>query len=314
LNATTSFKTANLPVRVIGVGFFDFQHGQTGVAPNAIELHPLLDISFNTTATCTSSVGPGIAPPASVPAGVDGFHAAWYGQSGYQRLCPGDRSSAVVAYYNTGSRGWVSGRLGEVAYLGTWNPVPGQDQPSQIGGDGGSGSPNTGWPRYNRVAIQPASYVGPDQIAWFQFTLQAPVVPGTYTLAIRPLIEGAQWMEDYGVFWYVTVLTSDGALPPTPTPSPPPTATPVPTPTPMPSGTGACHTDAPANPWGYDFCTGTLIFQPAGSFCSYYSCIASFWNGLGYVIQCGDLLFSLSGGRSGACSSHGGTLRPLYAH
>jgi hypothetical protein len=27
---------------VIGVAFFDFQHGQTGVAPNAIELHPIL--------------------------------------------------------------------------------------------------------------------------------------------------------------------------------------------------------------------------------------------------------------------------------
>jgi hypothetical protein len=23
-------------------GFFDYQHGQTGVAPNAIELHPVL--------------------------------------------------------------------------------------------------------------------------------------------------------------------------------------------------------------------------------------------------------------------------------
>mgnify|MGYP001559900240 FL=1 len=30
-------------------------------------------------------------------------------------------------------------------------------------------------------------------------------MPGTYRLAIRALIEGAQWMEDYGVFWYVTV-------------------------------------------------------------------------------------------------------------
>jgi len=25
-----------------GVAFFDFPHGQTGVAPNAIELHPIL--------------------------------------------------------------------------------------------------------------------------------------------------------------------------------------------------------------------------------------------------------------------------------
>lgn len=28
--------------RVTGIAFFDFDHGQTGVAPNAIELHPIL--------------------------------------------------------------------------------------------------------------------------------------------------------------------------------------------------------------------------------------------------------------------------------
>jgi hypothetical protein len=31
--------------RVTGVAFFDFKHGQTGVAPNAIELHPILGFS-----------------------------------------------------------------------------------------------------------------------------------------------------------------------------------------------------------------------------------------------------------------------------
>jgi hypothetical protein len=32
------------PVRVCVVGgqFWDFKHGQTGVAPNAVELHPIL--------------------------------------------------------------------------------------------------------------------------------------------------------------------------------------------------------------------------------------------------------------------------------
>jgi PKD repeat protein len=44
---TTSFKTVSIPVRILGVGFFDFLHGQTGVAPNGIELHPVLDIVFN---------------------------------------------------------------------------------------------------------------------------------------------------------------------------------------------------------------------------------------------------------------------------
>ncbi len=157
------------------------------------------------TAACTSSEGPGIPPPPTLPSGQPGFHASWYGQSGYPTLCAGDRSTATVAYYNSGSRGWVSGRMGEVAYLGTWSPMPGQDQPSPLGGDGQLGSPNTAWPRYNRVALQPAPYVGPNQVAWFQFTIQAPATPGTYRLYIRPLVEGAQWMEDYGVYWYVTV-------------------------------------------------------------------------------------------------------------
>ncbi len=45
--ASSSFKTANVPVRLTGPAFFDFLHGQTGVAPNGIELHPLLNIVFN---------------------------------------------------------------------------------------------------------------------------------------------------------------------------------------------------------------------------------------------------------------------------
>jgi hypothetical protein len=159
------------------------------------------------TVDCTSSnsIGPGIPPPASVPSGIPGYHAAWYGQSGYSTLCPGEKSLATVAYYNSGSLGWVTGRMGQVAYLGTWDPVPGQDKPSILGGDGTLGSPVTGWPRYDRVALQPHDYVGPGQVAWFQFSIQAPPTPGTYRLAIRPLIEGSTWMEDYGVFWYVTV-------------------------------------------------------------------------------------------------------------
>ena len=155
--------------------------------------------------TCQRTDGPGIAAPATVPSGRSGFHASWYGQSGYSTLCPGQTATAVVAYYNSGTRGWLADTMGQVAYLGTWGPEPGQDRASPLGGDGTAGSPNTGWPRYNRIAAQPAQWVGPNQIAWFQFTIVAPSLPGTYRLAIRPLIEGAQWMEDYGVFWIVTV-------------------------------------------------------------------------------------------------------------
>ena len=43
---TSSFQAANLPITVVGAGFFDLLHGQTGVAPNAFELHATLSICF----------------------------------------------------------------------------------------------------------------------------------------------------------------------------------------------------------------------------------------------------------------------------
>jgi hypothetical protein len=37
----------SFPVTITGVGFFDFIHGQAGVAPNGIELHPVVGIDFS---------------------------------------------------------------------------------------------------------------------------------------------------------------------------------------------------------------------------------------------------------------------------
>lgn len=54
LTATSTYKTVTAPVAVKGVGFWDFLHGQTGVAPNGIEVHPVLDIQF--TGSITSSM------------------------------------------------------------------------------------------------------------------------------------------------------------------------------------------------------------------------------------------------------------------
>jgi hypothetical protein len=46
LSVTPSPQYPTQTVTVRGVGFFDSSHGQTGVAPNAIELHPVLQICF----------------------------------------------------------------------------------------------------------------------------------------------------------------------------------------------------------------------------------------------------------------------------
>ena len=195
-------------------GFVDVPAGTYRVTTNGVTIGTanvvagrVADVAPQPQSACvsTSSIGPGIPPPANVPAGVEGFHAAWYGQSGYMTLCPGTTATATVAYYNSGSQGWLLGKMGEVAYLGTWRPEPGQDMASPLGGDGTLGSPDTDWPRYDRIAVQPSQWVGPNQVSWFQFSVKAPSTPGTYKLYLRPLIEGATWMEDYGVFWTVTV-------------------------------------------------------------------------------------------------------------
>lgn len=163
--------------------------------------------------TCTDSVGASIAPPpgSALVTGLPGYRAQFYGQSGYPTLCPGAVSTATIAFHNSGSLGWYLGSA--PAYLGTWGPEPGQDRPSILGGDGTQGSPATGWPASNRLAVQPDGYVGPGQVAWFRFTVKAPTAPGVYRLGIRPLVEGRQWLDDYGVFWYVTVKQDDENVP-----------------------------------------------------------------------------------------------------
>jgi hypothetical protein len=62
---TSSFQTANVPVIVTGVGFFDFLHDQTGVAPNGIELHAVLDIQFGTGGTPTPTPTNTPIPPST---------------------------------------------------------------------------------------------------------------------------------------------------------------------------------------------------------------------------------------------------------
>jgi hypothetical protein len=96
---------------------------------------------------------------------------------------------------------------------------------------------------------------------------------------------------------------------PAPAPSAAPTRGPLPPPSPL-----APLCGAPSNPWGYNFCGGTLIVRPPLNFCQYFNCTASFWQSpKGYVDQCNDGAFSHTGGGLGACSLHGGERRPLFS-
>jgi hypothetical protein len=86
---TSSFKTANVPVTLTGVGFFDFLHGQTGVAPNGIELHALLSVSFSGTTGGVTVTNPG-------------NQSTTVGNSASLQISAGDSAGGTLRYSATG--------------------------------------------------------------------------------------------------------------------------------------------------------------------------------------------------------------------
>ena len=70
--ASGSYQAANVPVVITGVGFFDLLHGQTGVAPNGIELHAILSICFPGSAVSGCSAATPDFSLSAAPAAVTG--------------------------------------------------------------------------------------------------------------------------------------------------------------------------------------------------------------------------------------------------
>jgi hypothetical protein len=109
------------------------------------------------------------------------------------------------------------------------------------------------------------------------------------------------------------------AAPPPPAPvtravAPPPThAAPAPVthaPPPPPPPPSTCG--APKNPYGYNFCgSGGYVYSPPSGVCTYFHCIDNFSNGHGYMVECHDGTYSMSGGIRGACSYHEGEERAV---
>lgn len=120
-------------------------------------------------------------------------HAAFYAQSAYPTVAPGESTEWVIAFTNTGNVGWDLSQATALR-LGTWSP---QDAPSMLA--------SPAWIAPNRPAQQTTTWVGPGQEAWFRVLLQAPTAPGTYRLYVRPVIDGVEWLENVGAYVDVTV-------------------------------------------------------------------------------------------------------------
>jgi hypothetical protein len=87
----------------------------------------------------------------------------------------------------------------------------------------------------------------------------------------------------------------------------------APAPPPAAPASGSSLCGAPANPFQLTLCAGgDLVTAPPSGVCGYFSCIANFPNGTGYMTECRDGDYSMSGGREGVCTDHGGAARPVY--
>jgi glucose/arabinose dehydrogenase len=131
-----------------------------------------------------------------------GFHSAWVSQSPYPTLQPGQVSPPLtIVFRNTGAQTWTKGVLGQEARIG-------------INQDDAQWAPlGVSWMSANRVTAQIEASVPPGTNATFTFQVRAPQLAGTYALHLRPVIDGAAWMEDQGVFLTITVPLPAGAVP-----------------------------------------------------------------------------------------------------
>ncbi|MFU8851500.1 hypothetical protein ACNAW0_11030 [Micromonospora sp. SL1-18] len=82
-------------------------------------------------------------------------------------------------------------------------------------------------------------------------------------------------------------------------------------PSPSVSPTEIDRCGAPRNPYGYTYCGGTLIREPAADVCSYFPCMDDFWIGIGHVLTCKDGLVGLVGGLPEECAGQRGLLAYL---
>ena len=143
----------------------------------------------------TTAGGSGTPPP-TAPAPTATYHSAFMDQSQFPSLAPGATTQLTVRFRNTGTATWTKGVFGSQANLG-------------INGDNRSFAAlgmSVGWPTADRVAIQTETSVSPGAIGSFTFTIRAPMAPGTYTIPLRPVIDGRTWLEDQGVYLLVTTV------------------------------------------------------------------------------------------------------------
>jgi len=159
-------------------------------------------------------------------AAAGGFNAAYFSESSFLSLAPGQSGQFAVGFSNTGTQAWVKGsataqaslrmRANTSAALEAWS---------------------VNWPATRTYANQANDLVAPGQVGFFIYNVQVPANQPTGAVDFTGVpFGGNDFMEDYGYYQTVTVtasaITITGSSP----------ASPSTTTTPTISGTGATAT------------------------------------------------------------------------
>lgn len=125
------------------------------------------------------------------PPNATTVRAAFVSQTDYPEIAASDTGAVSIVLRNTGATAWRKGTSQEARLA-----VAGNDGKLAFLGDG--------WVAPDRPAVQTEDMVPPGGTATFTFAVRG-VLPGTYRLALRGVVDGGAWMDDLGLFTEITV-------------------------------------------------------------------------------------------------------------
>jgi len=117
--------------------------------------------------------------------------AAFVSQTPYPEITADGVGTVSIVLRNTGATAWRKGTAQEARLA-----ISGNDAKLAFLGQG--------WVAPDRPATQAEDIVPPGGTATFSFAVKG-LLPGTYRLALRGVIDGGAWMDDLGLYTEITV-------------------------------------------------------------------------------------------------------------
>ena len=132
---------------------------------------------------------------------TDSYHYSITSQNNFPTLLAGQGYNFSLDVKNTGNSTWDKSTV----HLGTSNNL--DRIPIFLREDSTNPFAHpSNWVTPNRIQMQ-QELVAPGETATFSFWMSAPtdIKSGSYKEYFRPVADGITWMEDYGIYWEITI-------------------------------------------------------------------------------------------------------------